>query len=263
MKTAAQMAAIRPSVAARVEAARQNYNGAGVFSGSRYGRADVGIGPNLMNALIQGLRLNLLKHERRLTKQQFESQMTPLIAIYNSNDGQVVNVAARIVNGVSKKAYRYSRPKAYVPYINATTLKIVVPNETKINRRTSKGYYKSSGHPLIPLFGAEHMKMLGITRPRGGDGRINWDTQGNMRLKIHSGGGGGGNRVSTKTFGWYRSAAGGWVAITASSTSRLAQLVVNSNGSLGGQGVPTFVRNTRFTGGSMTFSSPNSGARGL
>lgn len=245
---------------------------AGVFDGQLYGRAQVGIDATLMNALVDGMLLNQDRKTGKIGTAVWDSERARLLAVYNSYDvrimqGFVPQARQLSSNGVvSGSAVRSHRPLAYVPKLNVKTMKVEVPNQFAINHRVRKG--NSSKWPLIPLFGAKHMHMLGFpVRDRlpgrtGKKSKIDW-TPGNMRVVRFVPRAGGGNRVSLKAFGWYRSAAGKLVPVTAATTSRLAQLVVNSNGSLRAYGVPDFIPNGNFAGGTRGFLSPNAGARGL
>lgn len=242
-------------------------------SGRPIGRAQVGLSNEEMVLLRDVMLLVPLYKEKKIGKAEFESLRSQYIGQLNNLDRTLLTRwqpsqanRSRGFNGQAPTV-RSWRPMAYVPYWDGRKLKL--PNEFVINNRLRKSYNKASGHKLMAVLGAQHLAMMGFaTRPRDSTGAMSFSV-GNIRpyaKRVRTG-----PVVNTKTFGWYRSASGSMVSITARSKSRLAQLVFNTGG--GVNGLPAFVPNGRFqpytdkSGSTISspgqFLSPDPGARGL
>lgn len=254
-------------------AAAQNRAAQGDFrEGNRVGGAEVGIGANAMRVLVDAMTLSREFDAKLISKEEYGRRKVALVQLLNGIDLNSMSRWSKRTKQLGPRSIatgtvvRNHRPLAYVPFWDTTGRTLVLPNHAQISRRYSKG--EATGFKLIPLLGKSHLKMMRFpTRPRV-NGKTQW-TPGNIRVKA-SGGQRGVSRGSTKAFGYYMSANGKQVPVTASSTSRLAQLAYNLNGQ---QGVPRFVPNPAFrpytdprsgrSVGMGMFLSPHAGGRGL
>jgi hypothetical protein len=208
---------------------------ASTWSGAAYGKAEVGISTAEMAVLINATMFRQrVKNGEFVGKAAQNAARDALIAQLNAIDSRVA--------GIRSGRGRH-RPLAYVPYFNSKGA-LQVPNEFKIRQgtqtRTSSlgiAYTRGAGHRLMPIFGRKHMAILGfVTRAiRGSKGKLDWSA-GSMRA--YASRTSTKQRVSKKAIAYYMSAGGKRVAITSKSRSRLAQLLVNTQGAAFGGAIP-------------------------
>lgn len=245
------------------------------------GNADIGFSVEDMKLLRDVMLLVPMLKEKKIDRATFKQMRDDYIARLNQLDLNIMGrwrpraVSQKQANNtrISSNApqVRSHRPMAYVPYWKGR--KLILPNAFAINRRLGKSYQKAAGHKLMAVLGEQHLAMMGFaTRPKSGGskGRTIW-TPGQIRAYKSPA---RRNVVSTKSFGWYRSASGTPVFISARTTSRLGQMVYNNRGKTG-TGLPQFNENRAFesyddtrSGRTFrinmgTFLNPHVGADGL